>query len=209
MAGDLVAGDAHPGRRLTTIAVAGIAAGVGLRLGMAVMVRHVVRAGLGDHRFAAKGIGPRAAAMVPAVSLAVPALWLAGRRGPYPAWLDNLLLSIVALDLAGNVLDLYDRYLHFDLIPHAHGTGALTVVVAGATGLSTRRAAELATTGHVLLEIQEIVSDVVFGYRNVRGWWDTAGDIAAGAVGTVAYGLAYEHLVRRRGHAPEPLVPLG
>ena len=186
----------------------GAVVGVGLRVGMAAMVRQVLRAGPDDLRFVAKGIGPRAAVLVPAVSVAVPVVWLVSRRGPYPVWVDDLLLSIVAFDLAGNVFDLYDRYLHFDLLPHAHGTGALTVIIAGATGLPTARAAAFATAGHTLLEVQEIASDVLFGYRNVRGWWDTAGDLAAGAVGTVVYGLAYEHLIRRAGRGPSPLVSL-
>lgn len=174
---------------------------------MAAMVRHVVRAGPDDHRFAGKGIGPRAMLVVPGVSLVVPILWTArGRRVPYPLLVDNLLLSIVALDLGGNVLDLYDRYLHFDLIPHAHGTGALTVATAAATGLPVAQAAALASGGHALLEAQEIASDVLFGYRNVRGWWDTLGDLAAGFVGTVVYGLVYEHFSRRPG--PQPAADL-
>ena len=52
-----------------------------------------------------------------------------GRR-PYPVWSDNLWLSIFVLDLAGNHFDWYDRYRHFDAIPHAHGTGAATVALA-------------------------------------------------------------------------------
>ena len=58
----------------------------------------------------------------------------------------------------------------------------------------------------MLLEAQEIASDKIFGLRNVRGWWDVAGDIGAGVVGAVVYAAAYEHLIRRAGHeAASPL----
>jgi hypothetical protein len=146
--------------------------------------------------------------VVPATGLTLPLLWLVGRRPrrPYPHAHDSLLLSITALDLAGNVLDLYDRHRYFDLIPHAHGTGALTVEIAWLLGLPMRRAFALATLGHALLEAQEIASDVLFGYRNVRGWWDTAGDMAAGLAGAAVYGALYEQLVRQRGL--EPASPL-
>lgn len=184
----------------------GAGIGIALRAALALMLRAVRRAGDSDPRFAAKGIGTRATLVVPAVSLVVPILWLRDRRAPYPFWMDDLLLSIVALDLAGNVFDLYDRHAHFDLIPHAHGTGALTVLAAWALGLPMRSAIAGATAGHVLLEAQEWVSDVAFGYRNVRGWWDTVGDLAAGAVGAAVYGGLYSRLVRRAGLEPPPLV---
>jgi len=186
----------------------GLLVGVALRAGMLAMLRHVLRASPRDHRFTEKGIAARAVIMVPAAGITFPALWLAGgsRRAPYPAWPDNLFLSIVALDLAGNVFDLYDRHRHFDLIPHAHGTGGLTVVAAWLLGIPARQAIGLATAGHAALEVQEIVSDVLFGYRNVRGWWDTAGDLAIGVAGSVVYVAAFERLVRRAGR--EPASPL-
>jgi len=181
--------------------VAGAALGFGLRAALALMLWHVRRAGSADHRFVAKGIGPRALFIVPAACLAMPLLWL-GRRtlhrpDQYPYWMDDLLLSIVALDLAGNVFDLYDGYTHFDLIPHAHGTGALTVLTACLLDLPIGTAALLATGGHALLEAQEYASDRLFGYRNVRGRWDTIGDLAAGAAGTAIYGGLYRALNRR------------
>jgi hypothetical protein len=120
--------------------------------------------------------------------------------------MDNLYLSMFALDLAGNVLDLYDGYRHFDLIPHAHGAGAMTVVVAWLFRLPVPAAISVVGIGHALLEAQEFGSDVVFGTRNVRGWWDTAGDLLAGAVGSVLYGAAYAWFVRDRGREPESLL---
>jgi len=173
---------------------------------MGLMLRDVIRAGPSDHRYVGKGIGARAILLVPAVSLAVPLLWARDRQVPYPFWMDDLLLSIVAMDLAGNVLDLYDRHTHFDLIPHAHGTGALTILAAWLLDAPLGRAAGLATAGHILLEGQEIASDVVFAYRNVRGWWDSAGDIAAGVVGTAVYGALYDRFIRRAGREPPSLI---
>lgn len=187
---------------------AGLLVATGLRAALLAMLIHVLRAGPGDRRFAGKGIGPRALIVVPAAGLALPLLWLAGRprRDGYPHAMDGLVLSIVALDLAGNVLDLYDRHRHFDLIPHAHGSGALTVAIAWLFHLPMRRAIVLATAGHALLEGQEIASDLIFGYRNVRGWWDTTGDLVAGLAGSAIYGAAYVRLVRDRGL--EPASPL-
>jgi hypothetical protein len=40
--------------------------------------------------------------------------------------------------------------------------------------------------GHILLEIQEAMTDALFGTHNVRGVWDTGSDLAAGLATTVA-----------------------
>ena len=178
--------------------------GVLLRSVMLGMLIRVLRAGPEDHRFVRKGIGSRALLMVPLACLAIPALWLAAgrRRGPYPAAMDDLFMSIVALDLAGNVLDLYDRHRHFDLIPHGHGTGSLTILLAWLLRLPLQRAIRMATAGHAALEAQEIASDLLFGYRNVRGWWDTAGDLASGLAGSALYAWLYLRLVREPGREP-------
>ncbi len=153
-----------------------------------------------DHRYAGKGIGTRGLVMIP-LSLVVPAAFL-GRRGSgdgrgYPLWTDNLWLSIFALDLAGNHFDLYDRYPHFDAIPHAHGTGAGTVVAAELLDLPPLSAVGLAQLGHILLEAQEYYSDVWFGLRNVRGTWDTINDLLAGAGGSAGYAAALAWARRR------------
>ena len=90
-------------------------------------------------RATSAGIGVRFGLVAMPSSLLVPLLWLRRRRQTraaglrderFPAWMDDVWISMLALDLAGNVFDLYDRQKHFDLIPHAHGTGALTVTVA-------------------------------------------------------------------------------
>jgi hypothetical protein len=195
--------------------VIGIVVNLALRTSMLAMMAAVVRAGRDDPRYAGKGIGVRFAAFALPSSLLVPGVWFRARglrrasgqpADPYAAWMDDLWLSMLALDLAGNVFNLYDRYKHFDLIPHAHGTGALTVTVAWLLQLPPQGAVAVASVLHGLLEAQEYASDKAFGFRNVRGWWDVAGDLSAGAAGSVAYAVAYERLVRRPGReAASPL----
>jgi len=130
------------------------------------------------------------------LSLAIPAWQRGSRRRPrYPIWTDNLYLSIFVLDLLGNHFDLYDRYRYFDAIPHAHGTGAATVVVGELLDLPALSAVGVAQLGHIALEAQEYYSDVLFGLRNVRGTWDTVNDLLAGAAGSIVYAALF---ARRR-----------
>ena len=141
-----------------------------------------------DPRFAGKAIPIRNLIIVGGLSLLFPALHVVRRRWRrYPVWTDNVWLSLFWLDMAGNSFDLYDRYTHFDLIPHFHGTGASAVALQRGFGLTRGRAFVIATALHSALEAQEYATDVFFGTRNVRGWWDSAGDIAAGLLGGVAY----------------------
>lgn len=149
-----------------------------------------------DPRFAGKAIGPRGLVMLPASLLVPVAHRFAPRHARYPLWTDNLWLSMLALDLAGNHFDLYDRYRHFDAIPHAHGTGAATIVAAELLDLPALSAVGLAQLAHMGLEAQEYYSDVAFGLRNVRGTWDTVNDLLAGAVGSAVY--AFVHWLFRR-----------
>jgi hypothetical protein len=151
-----------------------------------------------DSRFAGKGIGSRGLVILPA-SLLLPALYLTRRRGQrYPFWIDNLYLSIFALDLGGNSFDLYNTYRHFDLVPHAHGTGAMTVLFAWLLRQPMLSAVGLATIVHTGLEAQEYYSDVLFGLANVRGTWDVVNDLVAGVLGSAAYGAGYAWLLRGR-----------
>ncbi len=152
-----------------------------------------------DPRFAGKAIPVRNLVVVGGLSLLFPGLHLLGRRWPaYPVWADDLYLSIFWLDMAGNSLDLYDRYSYFDLLPHAHGTGAATVVAQAVLGLPALSAVGVATVLHLLLEAQEYSTDVLFGTRNVRGVADTVNDLLAGLAGTVLYGAAAAALEARR-----------
>jgi hypothetical protein len=165
-------------------------AGIVAILAEAILRRH-------DPRYEGKAIGTRGLVMIP-LSLVVPVAhrWRPRRR-EYPIWTDNLWLSIFALDLAGNHFDLYDRYRYFDAIPHAHGTGAATVVVGELLDLPSLSAVGIAQLGHIGLEAQEYYSDVAFGLRNVRGTWDTVNDLLAGAAGSMAYAAIRSHLGRR------------
>ena len=182
--------------------VVGILLNLGLRASIvAVLVEALARPR--DHRFAGKAIGTRGLVMIP-LSLVVPVAHARRRRAGvsrrrYPLWADNLWLSMFALDLGGNHFDWYDRYRHFDAIPHAHGTGAATVAVAELLDVPVLSAVGVAQLGHILLEAQEYYSDVWFGLRNVRGTWDTVNDLLAGAAGSAAYAAALA--VIRRGRS--------
>jgi hypothetical protein len=172
------------------------------RLALAAMTVEVYRAVPGDRRFAEKGIESRIVAFGAPATLLIPALWLRRRDDRFPVWMDNLYLSMFVLDLAGNVLDLYDSSADFDLLPHGHGAGTVTVLAAWLYGLSMPRAIAVATLGHALLEAQEAASDAIFGTRNVRGWQDTAGDLLVGLAGSLLYAAAYDRLVRAAGREP-------
>jgi hypothetical protein len=167
-------------RRLGWVVNLSLRAGIGAVLADA--LRHP-----NDHRYAGKAIGTRGLVLLPA-SLLVPAVWsLRGRRTPYPVWTDDVHLSIYALDMAGNYLDLYDRFTYFDAIPHAHGSGAATWVIADLFEVPALSAVGIAQVVHIGLEAQEYYSDALFDLHNVRGTWDTVNDLVAGAVGSVAY----------------------
>ena len=165
---------------------AGIAGNLALRLSLLYFLIEVLR-NPNDPRFAGKAIPVRNATIVITFTSLFPALrWIARRWRRYPVWLDNLYLSIFWLDMAGNSFDLYDRYSHFDLIPHFHGSGALAAVLRG-LGMSPVGAFGIANTIHGGLEAQEYFTDVFFGTHNVRGVSDTVGDLAAGLLGTLSY----------------------
>jgi hypothetical protein len=174
--------------------------GFGLNVALRLVVVGVVADALlnpDDPRYADKGIGTRGLILV-AASLLVPVLHATTRRGErYPIVTDTLNVSIFALDMAGNYLDLYDRYVLFDLIPHFHGTGAATIVLSDLLRQPLLAGVGLAQILHIGLEAQEYYSDVVFGLRNVRGTWDTVNDLLVGAAGSLAY-AAIAGLVRRR-----------
>jgi hypothetical protein len=170
-------------------AVRVVGAGVNLAL-RAVIVGVVLDALLNpdDGRYAGKGIGTRGIVLV-AASLLIPGLQRTTRRAErYPLVTDNLYLSIFALDMAGNYLD---------LIPHFHGTGAASVVLASLTRRPLLAGVGLAQILHIGLEAQEYYSDVLFDLHNVRGTWDTVNDLVVGAFGSLAY-AGVVAAVRRR-----------
>ena len=193
--GTALAVAARMGRR-TVWQVVGVGVNLALR---AVIVGVVLDALLNpdDGRYAGKGIGTRGLVLV-AASLLIPALQRTTRRGErYPLVTDNLYLSIFALDMAGNYLDLYNRFVLFDLIPHFHGTGATSIVLASLLRRPLLAGVGLAQIVHIGLEAQEYYSDVLFDLHNVRGTWDTINDLLAGAAGSLAYAGVVAAIRRR------------
>ncbi len=184
----------HRRRRLAGWAVNGT-----LRAAIAGFVVEAALAAPGDPRFAGKGIPIRNLVFGGgALTLAFPLLhrW----RRPwsrYPVWADALFLSILALDMAGNSLNLYERGWRFDLIPHTYGPAA-GVATLRVVGVDLVPGALLVNAGHVLLEIQEALGDALFGTHNVHGWWDTISDLGAGVVGSVGVPLLVRRARQRR-----------
>lgn len=179
--------------------VAGFALNALLRASIAAFLADTLRHPH-DKRYEGKAIPIRNLLIVGSLSFTFPLLHLWQLRRPrqnrrwrrYPVVSDNLFLSIFWLDMAGNYFDLYDRYLHFDLIPHCHGSGALAAVLLNAFEMPPLTAYGVANGIHGLLEAQEYLTDVFFGTHNVRGAWDSLGDLGAGLVGTSAYILIAE-----------------
>lgn len=170
-----------------------------------------------DPRFLGKAIAERNTVVVGTLSLLLPVTWALRRRPwtTYPFALDVLYLSIFAFDMAGNSFNIYNRFAHFDLLPHFHGPGAVAGLVAAAWTHLRRPAhedrrsacwlAETVAVGaffasyvHVLLEAQEYYTDVFAGTVNVRGVADTVNDLLVGLAGGLSYPLVWA-LIARRG----------
>lgn len=146
-----------------------------------------------DPRFDNKGIAVRNLVFAGvAVTLAVPLLHLVRghRHARYPLVADTLILSILALDMAANSLNLYALPWRFDLIPHTLSplAGVLVLADLGA-GRGTRTLVVLGVA--VLFELQEVAGDLYFGTSNVGGPWDTAGDLVGAVTGAVVIPWAW------------------
>jgi hypothetical protein len=155
----------------------------------------------GDERFAGKALGPRNVGILLGLSMLFPLLQaVRGQWKRYPMWYDNLYLSIFALDMAGNTLNLYNTVEWWDHVPHFHGPGALAAVFMGAFGLGAIAAAGLSTMLHVALETQEYYGDVLLGTHNVSGIQDSMNDILFGLSGVVIYTIVFanSHYLNRR-----------
>lgn len=177
------------------------AANLGLRL-VILMLTADALLNATDERFAGKALGPRNVGILLGFSLLFPLLQaVRGQWKRYPMWYDNLYLSIFCLDMAGNSLNLYNAWEHWDHIPHFHGPGALAAVLMGAFGRGVIGAAGLATMLHVGLEVQEYYGDVILGTHNVEGLTDSMNDLLYGLAGVIAYTAIFansRYLSRRK-----------
>jgi hypothetical protein len=189
------------GRDLDLGRLAGWIINVVLRLAIIGFAIEAVLAGPNDPRFAGKGIALRDLILAGgALTLAIPLLHVVRRRWDrYPVWADVAFLSILALDMAGNSLNLYEQPWRFDLIPHAYGPAAGLVGLL-LVGVGTWLGLAIVNAIHVLLEIQEVLGDVVFGTSNVNGAWDSITDLAAGLTSSVLVAVTWEWVRRRTSH---------
>lgn len=154
-----------------------------------------------DPRFDNKGIAVRNLVFAGvAVTLAVPLLHLirGRRRGHYPLSADTLLLSILAVDMAANSFNLYALPWRFDLIPHTYSPLAGVLVLAD-LGVGVVARSLIVIGAAVLFELQEVAGDLYLGTSNVRGPWDTAGDLAGAVTGAVIVPWTWRRWRRRSG----------
>lgn len=176
----------------------GRAVGIGLNVGLRVLMAAFAAEAIiwaDDPRFEGKGIGIRNAVVIGTYSLVLPAIhWLRHPWRSYPWWADALWLSVPFFDMLGNSLDLFDTYRYFDLGPHTHGPGALTVVLMELARLPFLASVGIVQVGHILLEAQEYYTDLLLGTQNVTDAADPVNDMLVGVLGSVAYGLAYRRL---------------
>src|SRR4051794_26379568 len=117
-----------------------------------------------DDRYAGKGLSIRNVVIVVVWSMVFPALFFISKKWrSYPWAYDNLYLSIFWLDMLGNALNFYNVLDDWDLLPHFHGPGALTLIFRGLGRRSYLASTGSATMIHVALEVQEYLGDVVMG----------------------------------------------
>jgi hypothetical protein len=175
---------------------------VGLKVALLALVLFALTH-LGWDRFADKAMVARAV-LYPAAAAVLPVAWLArGRRWPYPAVADALLVTPFVVDLAGNALDLYDRVAWFDDACHFVNWAVLV----GAFGvlLVRRRLGWWVTFGlcvgfgattAVLWEIGEYGAFVLKTPESVTAYRDTIGDLALGLTGSVVAGAVTASVAR-------------
>ena len=161
--------------------------------------------------FAGKAMGVRAA-LYPACTLLIPAVWLAaGRPQPYPHLADTAVSLPFALDAAGNVLGLFETP-GFDVLPHAAGWLFLTLAFGNAVAPLIERPVVLfgvslgfGATIDVLWELGEYAlmksgsSGLQLTYEN------TIQDMAVSLLGAAVGALLTATVLRPRPGAPARL----
>lgn len=145
-------------------------------------------------QYQGKGLAIRNIVVIGLGSLIVPALhWRFGRGKPYPFAADNLYLSMYVGDMLGNAGDIYDRWYWYDWITHFTGTGACALAVAKVIrtywpAVDARAwGFWLTNLVHGGLELQEWLTDVFGGTRNVHGLGDAVHDLGMGVLGSLVF----------------------
>ena len=157
-------------------------------------------------RLAGKAMEARAV-LYPVFAIAIPiGWWLRGRRPPYPHLGDTFLVMPAIIDVAGNVLDLYNTLVWFDDIAHAV-TWMFLVLAVGSLilrlGLAPWNAACLAigfgAVSHILWEIIEWLVMEIGAEGLQLTYGDTIGDLGLSLSGSVIAGLITGWRAARRG----------
>ena len=159
---------------------------------------------------AGKAMGARAA-FYPLFAVVIPiGWWLRGRRPPYPHLADTFLVMPPIIDVAGNLLELYNSLVWFDDVAHSV-TWMFLVLAVGSLilrlGLAPWNAAALAigfgAVSHILWEILEwwVMEIGAEGLQLTYG--DTIGDLAMSLGGTVIAGLVTGWRAARGGPSAE------
>jgi hypothetical protein len=150
----------------------------------------------------------------PIGALAVPVVLRAlRRRRPYPWAVDAALALPFALDSAGNVLDLYNRWVSYDTVNHGISWFALTMLVSSIPVLgslpSWARAWIVAGSGAfaaIAWELGEYAAFIHSSHYTRSAYPDTLTDLLAGCSGSVLAAalvlLAAQGTARRAVPAP-------
>lgn len=159
-------------------------------------------------QFAGKAMTARVLAY-PWSALLVPVLWrLRGRPSPYPHLIDALIALPFLVDVAGNVVNLYNTMRHFDDIAHfvnwallVSAFGAITASLPVGRLNAAALALGFGTATNVLWEIAEYVL-MSFGSSGLQlTYEDTIGDLALSLCGTLVGVLLTTTLLWGRSYA--------
>ena len=129
----------------------------------------------------------------PMSALVVPlAWWLRGRHGRYPHDVDALLVAPFAIDLAGNLLDLFDSVSWWDDANHlvnwailVAAAGRLLLRTALDRPVRTALAIGFGAVAAILWELGEYLTFVQHSTERFTAYRDTMGDEALGLAGSV------------------------
>ena len=166
----------------------------------------------GLERFEGKAMAGRALTY-PLAAVIVPIGWWIYRRrggvGTYPYALDILLVLPFLIDVAGNVLDLYDTIEWWDDANHFVNWGLLTaafgqLLVRLPVGpwVATGLAIGFGATTAVLWEFAEYWTFIRDSPELATAYEDTLGDLALGLSGSTIAAFVTGWLIRRRDRAP-------